>query len=257
MTSGPDDTRPRTDALPSRDDALPEGDAKRRAVRAMFDRIAARYDRVNAVLTFGLDTSWRRRTLRDAGLAPSSVVVDLACGTGDFVELLEREGHTAIGVDLSHGMLVAGWTRLPHARFVEADATTLPFDDASVDVVTCGFALRNFVDCNAVLRECARVLRPGGVLAVLEVAEPRNPFLRFGHSVYFRRVVPLVGGFMSDRAAYRYLPKSTAYLPPPEQLVADVAAAGFGDVDRTLLSGGISQRIIARRASVATNGDTT
>lgn len=235
------------DDLPTRDDALPEGDDKRRAVRAMFDRISARYDRVNAVLTFGLDSLWRRRTLRDAALAPRSVVVDLACGTGDFVELLAREGHVAVGVDLSHGMLVAGHHRLAGARFVEADATVLPFADGSVDAVTCGFALRNFVDLDAVLRECARVLRPGGVLALLEVAEPRNPLLRAGHAFYFRRIVPLIGGLMSDRAAYRYLPKSTAYLPPPAQLVADVDAAGFDDVDRVLLSGGISQRIVARR----------
>jgi demethylmenaquinone methyltransferase/2-methoxy-6-polyprenyl-1,4-benzoquinol methylase len=236
------------DPFPTDDDALPEGDEKRRAVRAMFDRISARYDRVNAVLTFGLDSLWRRRTLRDAALAPGSVVVDLACGTGDFVDLLAREGHVTVGVDLSHGMLVAGSHRLPRARFVEADAARLPFDDASVDAVTCGFALRNFVDLDAVLRECARVLRPGGTVALLEVAEPRNPLLRSGHALYFRRIVPLIGGLLSDRAAYRYLPKSTAYLPPPAQLVADVADAGFDDVDRRLLSGGISQRIIGRRS---------
>lgn len=223
---------------------LPEGDEKRRAVRTMFDAIAPRYDLVNRTMTFRMDVGWRRRTVRELGLGPTSVVLDLACGTGDLCEELRRHHLHAIGIDLSAGMLAAARTDAP---LLQADALALPIATDSVHGVTCGFALRNLVALDPFLAELARVVRPTGRIALLEVSEPAHPLVRWGHRVYFERVVPLVGGLLSDGAAYRYLPESVAYLPEPDELLALVADAGFASVQRHEFSGGIAQLITATR----------
>jgi demethylmenaquinone methyltransferase / 2-methoxy-6-polyprenyl-1,4-benzoquinol methylase len=223
---------------------LPEGDEKVRAVRSMFDAIAPRYDLVNRVMTFRMDVGWRRRTVRDLRLGSGSLVADLACGTGDFCRELETQGLRPIGFDLSYGMLDNARTGAPLAQ---ADILRLPVPDASLDGVTCGFALRNLVELGGFFQELGRVVRPGGRIALLEVATPPNPVLRWGHGIYFGKVVPMVGGLLSDPGAYRYLPKSVAYLPAPEVMLAQLADAGFASVDRTLLSTGISQLVTATR----------
>ena len=210
----------------------------------MFDAIAPRYDLVNRVMTFRLDVAWRRRAVRELALAAGSSVLDLACGTGDLCRDLVRAGHAPIGVDLSFGMLAAARTGAP---LVQADALRLPVGDGRVEGATCGFALRNFVELAPFLDELGRVVRPGGRLALIEVAEPANPILRAGHGVYFGHVVPRIGGLLSDAAAYRYLPKSVAYLPPTKEMMAMVHSAGFSDATRAPLSGGIAQLIIGTR----------
>jgi demethylmenaquinone methyltransferase/2-methoxy-6-polyprenyl-1,4-benzoquinol methylase len=227
------------------DPALPQGDEKVRAVREMFDTIAPRYDLVNRVMTFRMDVGWRRRTIRELRLAAGSTVLDLACGTGDFCRELIKNHIRPIGVDLSFGMLAAARTDAP---LLQADILRLPVPDASVDGATCGFALRNLVELDAFFVELARVVRPGGRIALLEVAEPKNPVLRAGHGVYFGKVVPRIGALLSDGAAYRYLPKSVAYLPKPDDMLATLRSAGFVNVERILLSTGISQLIVATRA---------
>src|SRR5215218_1096718 len=224
---------------------LPEGDEKVGAVRSMFDAIAPRYDLVNRIMTFRMDVGWRRQTVSALGLRPRSVVADLACGTGDLARELQAKDLVALGFDLSFGMLAAAPEPFPR---VQADALRLPLRDRSVDGVTCGFALRNLVALEPFFAELARVLRPGGRIALLEVAEPPNPILRAGHSIYFGKVVPLVGGLLSDAAAYRYLPKSVAYLPEPAVMLDELRAVGFTAVERQLLSVGISQIITATRA---------
>ncbi len=225
-------------------DALPEGEEKVEAVRSMFDAIAPRYDLVNRIMTFRMDVRWRRHTVRTLGLPANSTVVDLACGTGDLCRELASQGLAPIGVDLSFGMLAAARTTAPLAH---GDALRLPFPAASTAGVTCGFALRNFEALPPFFAELARIVRPGGRIALLEVAEPPNRVLRFGHGVYFGKVVPLVGGLLSDPAAYRYLPRSVAYLPDPGLMLGQLAAAGFVDVERRLLSVGIAQLINATR----------
>jgi len=224
--------------------ALPQGEEKVRAVRTMFDTIAPRYDLVNRIMTFRMDVGWRRRAIRALDLGARSVVVDLACGTGDLCIDLRDAGHRPIGVDLSFGMLAAARTDAP---LLQGDALRMPFPDGGVDGVTCGFALRNFLALPPMLAELARIVRPGGRIALLDVAEPPNPVMRWGHSIYFGRVVPIVGGLLSDKAAYRYLPESVAYLPEPTELQRMIVDAGFHDVQRTLLSGGISQLYTATR----------
>jgi demethylmenaquinone methyltransferase/2-methoxy-6-polyprenyl-1,4-benzoquinol methylase len=225
-------------------DTLPEGEAKVAAVRGMFDAIAPRYDLVNRIMTFRLDVRWRRLAVKSLALRRGSLVLDLACGTGDLCRELDVAELAPVGIDLSYGMLAAARTDAP---LVEGDALRLPVPDGRVDGVTCGFALRNLVDLAPFLAELARVLRPGGRIALLEVATPPNRLMRWGHGVYFGKVVPWIGGLISDAAAYRYLPRSVAYLPEPEELVAMIRAAGFGDVERRLLSGGIAQLLTATR----------
>ncbi len=246
---------------------LPSGAAKRRAVREMFDAIAPRYDLVNRIMTLRLDVSWRRRTARELALPAGSLVADLACGTGDFCRELSRLGHRPLGFDFSMGMLraaaVGPGRAQPHpappgdpadapssagrAQLVNADVLELPLADDALDGATCGFALRNLTAVPPLFAELARVLRPGGRVGLLEVDTPTSGVLRWGHALYFRRVVPLIGGVLSDRDAYRYLPESVAYLPPPEELIGGLRSAGFTDVRRHKLSAGIAQLITATR----------
>ena len=223
---------------------MPQGADKARVVEEMFDVVAPRYDLVNRVMTFGLDRRWRRAVVAALDLPGGSTVADLACGTGDLCADLARAGLAPIGFDLSAGMLAAAHTTVP---LVRADVISLPLSDAAVAGVTCGFALRNLVDLSAFLVELGRVVRPGGRIGLLEVAEPSNSALRLGHNFYFTRVVPRIGAALSDGRAYRYLPRSVAYLPPVEELVASVAAAGFGDVERRTLSGGVVQMLVGTR----------
>ena len=232
----------RTALMP--DGELPTGEAKVRAVRGMFDAIAPRYDLVNRVMTFGLDRGWRRRAVAALALPPGSVVLDLATGTGDLCRDLQAAGHRPVGVDLSWGMLAAARTSAP---LVHADVTRLPVPDAGVDGATCGFALRNLADLDAFLAELARVVRPGGRVAVLEVGQPESPVLRWGHGVYFGRVVPRIGGLLSDRSAYRYLPRSAAYLPPPPELLRRFGASGLTGATRRPLLAGAAQLLVATR----------
>ena len=225
-------------------DSLPHGDEKVRSVRAMFDAIAPRYDLVNRIMTFRMEVRWRRRTVRSLALSPGARVADLAAGTGDLCDELRRAGYRPVGVDLSLGMLRAAHTDAP---LVQADALRLSMPDASFDGATCGFALRNFVALEPFLASLARVVRPGGRIALLEVSVPANRFLRWGHSIYFGHVVPRIGALLSDGAAYRYLPKSVAYLPEPDELLTMVRAAGFAQVGREKLSAGIAQLITGTR----------
>jgi demethylmenaquinone methyltransferase/2-methoxy-6-polyprenyl-1,4-benzoquinol methylase len=147
-------------------------------------------------------------------------------------------------MDLSFGMLSNDRSGAPRAQ---ADILRLPVPDGSVDGIMCGFALRNLVDLDVFFRECARAIRPGGRVALLDVGVPHNPLVRFGNGIYFGRIVPRIGALLSDGPAYRYLPRSVAYLPPREELVAKLRAAGFGDARHTQLSGGLTQLMVGTR----------
>jgi demethylmenaquinone methyltransferase/2-methoxy-6-polyprenyl-1,4-benzoquinol methylase len=224
---------------------LPQGGEKRVAVETMFDRIAPRYDLVNRVISLGQDRRWRRHTVSALRLAPGATVVDIGCGTGDLCDELVAAGHRPVGVDVSAGMLAAAHTTAP---LVRADALTLPVRDGEVDGVVTGFALRNLVDLDRFFAECARVVRPGGRVVALETAEPASPLARVGHHVWFRHVVPFLGARLShDADAYRYLPRSSAYLPPTHELLALVGAAGFASVERQTFTAGAVQLITGTR----------
>jgi demethylmenaquinone methyltransferase/2-methoxy-6-polyprenyl-1,4-benzoquinol methylase len=225
-------------------DTLPEGDEKKRAVREMFDAIAPRYDLVNRIMTFRLDVRWRRIAVRTLRLPAGARVLDLAAGTGDLCIDLRKAGYSPLAFDLSHGMLLNDRSGAPRCQ---ADILRLPVPDASADGVTCGFALRNLTDLAAFFGELGRVVRPGGRIALLDVGVPRNPVIRAGNGIYFGKVVPKIGGLLSDGAAYRYLPRSVAYLPEPPELVALLRAAGFADAAHRQLSGGLTQLLTGTR----------
>ena len=225
---------------------LPTGRAKAEMVRRMFDTIAPRYDLLNRLMTLGLDRGWRRRAIRMLDLAPGSLVLDLACGTADLARELSRSGQRAVGVDSSGGMLASA--RAGDARLLLADAGALPFRSGALDGVVSGFALRNLADLPGVLAECARVLRPGGRVALLEVDTPSSPLLETAHRIWMRSVVPRLGAALSDRAAYDYLPRSVAYLPPRAELLELLERSGFRDAAHRPLSGGIAQVVTATRA---------
>ena len=225
-------------------ETLPEGDAKQQAVREMFDTIASRYDLVNRVMTFRLDTKWRKIAIESLQLSTPSRVLDLASGTGDLCLAIQKRGHTAISVDLSYGMLSFDRSGAPRAQ---ADILRLPFPESSVDAVICGFALRNLVDLSTFFVEIARVLKPGGRVVLLDVGIPHNPIIRFGNNIYFGKIVPKIGALLSDRDAYRYLPRSVAYLPPRAELTAMLRAAGFNDAEHRQLSGGLTQLLSGTR----------
>ena len=226
-------------------EALPQGDDKVVAVRQMFDAIAPRYDLVNRIMTFRLDVRWRRLAVRRLALPAGSTVLDLASGTGDLCIDLARAGMRPLSADLSFGMLANDRSGAPR---IQADILRLPVPDGAVDGVTCGFALRNLVDLPTFFAELARVVRPGGRIALLDVGIPHNRVIRFGNDIYFGKVVPRIGALLSDAPAYRYLPKSVAYLPSREQMVADLRAAGFTDATHHQLSGGLTQLMVGTRA---------
>ncbi len=232
---------------------LPADGEKRAVVAAMFDRIAPRYDRLNRLLTFGVDRGWRRRTVAALGLRPGERVLDLACGSGDLAEAAAAAGARVIGLDFSAGMLRVARARQsalgPYdaCTLVRGDALALPLAERTIDAVVSGFALRNFVDLGAALAESARVLRPGGRIALLEVDRPASALLRLGHAVYFRRVVPLLGALFADRDAYAYLPESAAYLPDEPVLLAMLRAAGFTTLRKRSLLGGAAQLVTGER----------
>ena len=220
------------------------GAGRERAVERMFDRAASRYDLLNRLLTFGLDRRWRRRAVRMLDLPANALVADLACGTGDLCGELRRAGHRAVGLDFSAGMLRQAQGPAP---LVRADVLRLPLGDGAVDGAVCGFALRNLADLGTFFAEGARVVRPGGRIALLEVAEPTCRVLRWGHRLYFGHLVPFIGGLLSDRVAYRYLPDSLRLLPAPDRLAEQLAAAGFEEVEHRLLSAGVAQLLTATR----------
>jgi len=239
-------TRPSPAPVLGRDGSLPEGQTKHQAVEAMFDRVAPGYERMNRIISLGLDRRWRRRAIHALDVSPGARVLDLACGTGDLCRDLATVGCPAVGVDFSAGMLAAAHVPSP---LVRGDAASLPFCDGAFDGVVCGFALRNFVDLDVVFRECARVLRRGGRFVALDAAVPEHLLMRFGNTVWFRGAVPLLGRLLSrDPSAYRYLPRSTAYLPDAPELVACLERAGFGTVTRAVLTGGSVQLLAGARS---------
>jgi demethylmenaquinone methyltransferase / 2-methoxy-6-polyprenyl-1,4-benzoquinol methylase len=241
-------TAAETGARPARDSA--EFSTQ---VRSMFDRIAGVYDVMNRVMTAGLDARWRERAVDRARVRPGDTALDVCCGTGDLAFALARrigpEGRV-VGSDFSERMLelarekeLAGRAdEGPGAAPVEfewGDALNLPYADAAFDAVTVGFGVRNLADLDAGLAELTRVLRPGGRLVILEITTPQKPPLSVFFSLWFDRIVPMLGRAAGDSDAYSYLPDSVRRFPLPEPLAAKMDAAGLGDVRWLILAGGI------------------
>ena len=208
-------------------------------VRAMFDRIARVYDRMNSVMTAGMHHRWRRRAAELARVGPGSNALDVATGTGDLAIELARRGAEVTGSDFAPAMLEIARRKAPGLRFEEGDALDLAYADESFDAVTVGFGARNFGDLDRGLGEMARVTRPGGRVVVLEITTPTKPPLSWFFRAWFDRVVPLLGRFAGDSDAYTYLPSSVRRFPGPEELGGRMAAAGLVEVRWILTAGGI------------------
>jgi demethylmenaquinone methyltransferase/2-methoxy-6-polyprenyl-1,4-benzoquinol methylase len=206
------------------------------AVRGMFDRIAPVYDVMNRVMTAGLDQRWRRLAAAEV-VWPGDRVLDACCGTGDLAVECERRGGRVVGLDFSEPMLARARKKSGAIEWVQGDALALPFENGAFDAATIGFGVRNLADLEGGLRELARILRPGGKLAVLEITRPRGllkPFFR----LWFDVLVPLAGRVLPGGKAYTYLPASVRRFPGPDDLSALLERAGFEDVRYRLLGGG-------------------
>jgi demethylmenaquinone methyltransferase / 2-methoxy-6-polyprenyl-1,4-benzoquinol methylase len=211
-------------------------------VRAMFDRIAGFYDVMNSVMTAGLHHRWRERAADLAAVTPGSRALDVATGTGDLaVELARRvtPGGEVVGSDFSEGMLERARRKSAAVRWEQANALALPYPDDGFDAATVGFGARNFSDLEQGLREMARVVRPGGRVVVLEITTPTKPPLSTFFSLWFDRIVPLLGRVTGEEQAYSYLPSSVKRFPGPHELGAVMHGVGLRDVRWVLTAGGI------------------
>jgi demethylmenaquinone methyltransferase / 2-methoxy-6-polyprenyl-1,4-benzoquinol methylase len=222
-------------------------------VRAMFDRVARVYDRMNSVMTAGMHHRWRERAADLARVGRGSRALDVATGTGDLAIELAARGASVTGLDFSTGMLEiarekAG-RRGPGIDFEEGDALALRFADGEFDAVTVGFGARNFADLDRGLREMARVTRPGGRVVVLEITTPQRPPLSWFFRVWFDRAVPALGRLTGSPDAYTYLPSSVRRFPGPGELAARMAATGLVEVRWILTAGGIIALHSGTRAS--------
>jgi demethylmenaquinone methyltransferase/2-methoxy-6-polyprenyl-1,4-benzoquinol methylase len=228
---------------------------------AMFDRIAARYDRVNRVLSLGLDQRWRRRVVRALGITNGDLgehprVLDVATGTGDLAIEIARScpGATVIGLDPSPGMLAIAQQKLAkrgladRVSLVEGDAQALPQKNCEVDAATIAFGIRNVPDRALGLRELARVVRPGGRIAVLELGEPKKGVLAAAARFHSHHFVPRIGALLSGKREYRYLQKSVAAFPPAEQFAEMMRAAGLKVLEVVPMTFGVCTLYLATPA---------
>jgi demethylmenaquinone methyltransferase / 2-methoxy-6-polyprenyl-1,4-benzoquinol methylase len=226
----------------------PERDSEEFAtqVRGMFDRIAGVYDLMNSAMTAGLHHQWRERAVDRANVGPGSDALDVCCGTGDLALALRRRigpDGRVVGCDFSEPMLDLARQKSGEeglaVEFGWADALELPYGDKSFDAVTVGFGARNLADLEKGLSEMARVLRPGGRLAILEITRPQREPLSSFYSLWFDRLVPVIGSLAGDPDAYSYLPNSVRTFPEPQRLAEMIDAAGFNEIRWLLLAGGI------------------
>jgi demethylmenaquinone methyltransferase/2-methoxy-6-polyprenyl-1,4-benzoquinol methylase len=226
-------------------------------IAGMFDAIARRYDLLNRVLSGGLDQRWRRRALRELSLGEDDVLIDVCTGTADMPLAAMRLAHPprrALGVDFSHAMLAIGLTKIRRAAAIariallQGDATALPLPDESATAATVAFGIRNVQQPEKACREMARVLGPGGRLAVLEFGLPRVPLFRRLYLAYAAHVLPRIGRLVSRHAsAYAYLPESVGRFPPPEAFGQLLQESGFPHVRIVPLTLGIVYLYVARK----------
>lgn len=213
---------------------LPPPSEKASYVAHMFRRIAHGYDRMNQLMTFGLDAWWRKIVVRAINPAIDATMLDIGSGTGPFLPLLRQQAPQgiAIGADFVLPMMQSGLHRLDdHSAFVCADAQQLPFADDTFDTVTAGFVIRNVSDIDACFREILRLTKPGGRFAILEVARPKAAIVRWGHRIYFEEIMPRIAQLLgADPVAYRYLPESSRHFPDPPVLADMLRAAGWTEV---------------------------
>jgi demethylmenaquinone methyltransferase/2-methoxy-6-polyprenyl-1,4-benzoquinol methylase len=222
----------------------------------MFDKIAARYDAMNRVLSFGLDRGWRKRTVRALALGAKPRVLDLATGTGDLAIDIARRHPDAqvIGLDPSREMLAVAEQKIAKRQLasrvtlVHGDAQSLPYGDAELDATTIAFGIRNVPDRPKALREMARVVKPGGRVAILELGEPRRGVMSAAARFHTHHVVPRLGALLSGAREYRYLQRSIAAFPPSEEFAQIMEGAGLHVLEVVPLTFGVCTLYVATPA---------
>ncbi len=219
-------------------------------VQAMFAEIAPRYDFLNRFLSFGIDRRWRKRLMRELALAPGNDVLDLCCGTGDLALAFQKAGCRTVGADFTAAMLhgAQGKEHADQVRWVQADAQALPFADNQFDAVTIAFGIRNVESPPLAMRECLRVLRPGGQLAILEFFRIPNPLWRGLFRFYFRYILPLLAKVVraGRTGAYTYLPESVDDFATPTEFRRWLEESGFDVAMEAGLSGGVARLFLAK-----------
>ena len=227
--------------------------AKKEGIRKLFDNIAPDYDKLNHILSLNIDKGWRRKAVKELLNAQEPLnVLDVACGTGDFTIVIAQKapaGSKITGIDLSEGMMKIGREKIKaagvYATMVQGDCEALPYDDFSFHRISVGFGVRNFENLEVGLKEMHRVLTPAGKLVILELSVPSNPIIRWCYKLYFLKILPTVGGWISgDRGAYEYLPASVLRFPAPDKFVGMLYQAGFSKVEHRSLTLGICRMYI-------------
>lgn len=227
--------------------------AKKEKIKSLFDNIAPDYDKLNHILSLNIDKGWRRKAVKEiADSAKPLTVLDVACGTGDFtIEIARKaaEGSSIIGIDLSEGMMKVGREKLKaagiDATLEYGDCEALTYPGSSFDRVSVGFGVRNFEHLEIGLKEMYRVLKPGGKLVILELSVPSNPVIRWCYKLYFLKILPAIGGWVSgNRGAYKYLPASVLHFPAPDKFIPMLKDAGFGDVRHKAFTLGICRMYV-------------
>ena len=230
--------------------------AKKEGIRRLFDSIAADYDRLNHILSLNIDKGWRRKAVHEvADLKTPLKVLDVACGTGDFTIEIARNtaaGSEILGVDISEEMMKIGRKKIRKAgvdaEMSVADCESLPYGENTFDRVSVGFGVRNFEHLELGLSEMFRVLRPEGKLVILELSLPSNEFIRRCYLLYFRKILPFIGGlFSGDRGAYEYLCASVIRFPAPDRFIQMLNSVGFAEVEHIALTFGICRMYICRK----------
>lgn len=230
--------------------------AKKEGIRKLFDNIAPDYDKLNHILSLNIDKGWRKKAVREiADIDARLNVLDVACGTGDFtIEIAQNvaDGSRVTGIDLSEGMMKIGREKIAAAglstEMIQGDCEALPYDAAVFDRVSVGFGVRNFEHLDAGLAEMCRVLKQGGKVVILELSVPSNAFIRWCYKLYFLKILPAIGGWVSgDRGAYEYLPASVLRFPAPDKFMAMMRAAGFKSVTHRSLTFGICRMYVGKK----------
>lgn len=230
--------------------------AKKEGIRKLFDNIAPDYDKLNHILSLNIDKGWRKKAVKEiADTALPLSVLDVACGTGDFtIEIAQKAapGSKITGIDLSEGMMEIGRKKIKaagvEATMVQGDCEALPYNDFSFHRISVGFGVRNFEHIDLGLKEMHRVLTPGGKLVILELSVPSNPIIRWCYKLYFLKILPTIGGWISgDRSAYEYLPASVLRFPAPDKFMEMMRQAGFSNVSHRSLTMGICRMYIGKK----------
>lgn len=233
--------------------------AKKEGIRKLFDNIAPDYDRLNHILSLNIDKSWRKKAVRQIADEDRAMrVLDVACGTGDFtIEIAQKvaPGSSVTGVDISEGMMDVGREKIRKAgvsaELYLADCEALPYEDNTFDRISVGFGVRNFEHLDVGLKEMYRVLKTDGKLVILELSVPSNPMIRWCYKLYFLKILPAIGGFVSGvRGAYQYLPASVLRFPAPEKFIQMMRSAGFDSVEHTPLTLGICRMYVGKKSAI-------